>query len=158
MLLPEGPPAVSVQLKGNVDAFPIPIWAAVLISLILVPLTGLFAGLTLGLLSLDRVGLRVSCAETPVLLGCCQNVFAPQKGIWVHAQSHTCLVYGPALCLRTQSSCTAPSSHTVRPCSWMFAIQILVEGGDPQERLYAQKILPGMPLVLVSLLAYPDLC
>ncbi|BDA50022.1 Metal transporter CNNM4 [Coccomyxa sp. Obi] len=47
------------QLKGNVDAFPIPVWAAILISLFLVPLTGLFAGLTLGLLSLDRVGLRI---------------------------------------------------------------------------------------------------
>ncbi|EIE23075.1 DUF21-domain-containing protein, partial [Coccomyxa subellipsoidea C-169] len=37
----------------------IPIWAAVIISLFLVPLSGLFAGLTLGLLSLDRVGLRI---------------------------------------------------------------------------------------------------
>lgn len=48
-----------LQLKGNVDAFPIPVWAAILISFFLVPLTGLFAGLTLGLLSLDRVGLKV---------------------------------------------------------------------------------------------------
>ena len=61
---------VDLQLKGNVDAFPIPVWAAVLISFFLVPLTGLFAGLTLGLLSLDRVGLRVGFCIPPLACLC----------------------------------------------------------------------------------------
>lgn len=50
-----------MQIHGDVPSFPhLPVWAAILLSFILVPLTGLFAGLTIGLLSLDNVGLRVS--------------------------------------------------------------------------------------------------
>ena len=54
-----------LQIHGDVPSFPtLPIWAAILLSFILVPLTGLFAGLTIGLLSLDNVGLRVRVQET----------------------------------------------------------------------------------------------
>lgn len=38
----------------------LPFTACLAIAIVLVPLSGLFAGLTLGLLSLDLVGLRVS--------------------------------------------------------------------------------------------------
>lgn len=40
-------------------SFALPLWAALLSSFFLVLLSGLFSGLTLGLLSLDLVGLRV---------------------------------------------------------------------------------------------------
>ena len=57
-----------MQVRGDVPSFQIPIAAAVAISMVLVPLTGLFAGLTIGLLSLDKVGLRVRDQEPKFLL------------------------------------------------------------------------------------------
>ncbi|CAL5222079.1 g4385 [Coccomyxa viridis] len=52
--------AACTVIHGDVPSFPtLPIWAAILLSFVLVPLTGLFAGLTIGLLSLDNVGLRI---------------------------------------------------------------------------------------------------
>ena len=55
-----------VQIHGDLPSFPhFPIWAAILLSVFLIPLTGLFAGLTIGLLSLDNVGLRVRLSQHP---------------------------------------------------------------------------------------------
>lgn len=89
---------VHLQLEGNVDAFPIPIWAAVIISLFLVPLSGLFAGLTLGLLSLDRVGLRVrmrapghrtSCQNLHPGHYCCKMIYVwSASKAWVDSTQH----------------------------------------------------------------------
>lgn len=52
------------QVRGDVPSFQIPVAAAIAISFFLVPLSGLFAGLTIGLLSLDKVGLRVRHLHT----------------------------------------------------------------------------------------------
>ena len=55
-----------VQIHGDLPSFPhFPVWAAILLSVFLIPLTGLFAGLTIGLLSLDNVGLRVRLSQHP---------------------------------------------------------------------------------------------
>ncbi len=56
-----------MQIRGDVPLSALPVWATVLLSFLLVPLSGLFAGLTIGLLSLDKVGLRVSVAADVVL-------------------------------------------------------------------------------------------
>ena len=55
-----------LQVRGDVPSFQIPVAVAIAISALLVPLSGLFAGLTLGLLSLDKVGLRVCPKPCPV--------------------------------------------------------------------------------------------
>ena len=92
--------------------------------LLQIPLTGLFAGLTLGLLSLDIVGLKVSH-------------FA--------AFGQVCLMPELAVFL---VSCIASRHYSVFCCAlkrlWVV-LQILIEAGDPEERKYASTILPGEP-------------
>ena len=118
-----------------------------------IPLTGLFAGLTLGLLSLDIVGLKVgaqslarACGAGSLLSAAAADSqqahteMGKREGARKYenprSACHQPLPAAPCACsLHHRSTCPPPLT-----CSW---VQILEEAGEPDERTYARKIMPG---------------
>ena len=93
------------------------------------PLTGLFAGLTLGLLSLDLVGLKV-----------CRRFEARR----VPRDSLASMSWLAFLSFSIRLVCVKRTSYRLPFTATSEAVlQILEQGGEPHERAYARKIMPG---------------
>ena len=96
---------------------------SVSVAIALVPVTALFAGLTIGLLGLDVVSLNVSCK-------------GPTASKHLSLSFHQCILR-LAMCLRVDIEMRKTSNKAL--------LQILEHAGEPKEREYAKKIIPSKP-------------
>lgn len=143
-----------LEAGGDGEAL-MPPWASILVSAFLVLFSGLFAGLTLGLLGLDLVALKVGGrggGRTHAALCCgmacqCMPEASREPG---QTQPDAARPQAPILIVSLASSSKVPLVPHPHPThigllgivAARAPLQILSQGGDVHERQYAAKLIP----------------